>query len=217
MTEANLFIHADGSIDGDNETVTNQKSAIKKFHITLFEGTDSIKFGMTSEEIQDILKIKPTYFKQSQVDLFETEDYYRTCHISYTLENDKLTCAAIAFLPSTEVFLDNYQIMGKHLKKVEPFFKERFDDYTGDGYGGLAIKHGITFSTNTPKKVNWVYIFKKGYWEEQEEFYKNNSINIVPIEGTMRTVEFLLCKHKMSSDQTFPKCPKCGGFMVTMI
>jgi hypothetical protein len=106
MTQANVFIRSEGSSDGDKETVTRQKSAIKKFHITLFQGTDSIKFDMTSEEIQDILKIKPTYFKQSQ---------------------------------------------------------------------------------------------------------------IAPIEGTVKTVECLLCKHKMSSGQTFPIFPKCGGFMVTMI
>jgi hypothetical protein len=151
-----------------------------EFKIILFEGTDSIKFGMKSKEIQAILKVKPILFKKLSTDLYETEDYRNICHVYY--ENAG-KCSAFEFLKPSQVFLDNVQLMGEQAKRIETFF-EKFEDLQGDTMCFRSPKNDI--GIYAPEGVvESVYIARKGYTFEQEEFYKTeneNNKNICTLE-----------------------------------
>ncbi|MCX7749465.1 MAG: hypothetical protein N2645_21615 [Clostridia bacterium] len=146
-----------------------------KFNLILFEGTDSIKFGMTSEEIQAILKIKPKKFKKSDVDLCETEDYLNICHVYYEVgKNGMLICAGFEFYKPSQVFLNNVQLIGTQRKDIEDLFNTEFSDYVNDVSGVTSKQNDISFYA--PKKtITSVYIARKGYFNEQEEYYKTHS------------------------------------------
>ncbi len=147
-----------------------------EFNLKIFEGTDVIKFGMTSKEIQSILKITPTLFKKSEVDLHDTEDYRNICHVSYEVGNEGiLICSAIEFFKQSEVFLNNVQLLGKQREEIEELFKSIFDDCEVD-FGGMGSpKNDIRlYAPILPhtKIVQSVYIARKGYCAEQKEFYE---------------------------------------------
>ena len=75
------------------------------FNLIFFEETDIIKFGMTSEEIQTILKVKPIAFGRSEFNLNDTESYENICNVSYEeTEAGRLICSEIEFLKPSKVF-----------------------------------------------------------------------------------------------------------------
>ncbi|HEY9063329.1 MAG TPA: hypothetical protein VIO64_22950 [Pseudobacteroides sp.] len=137
-----------------------------EFKIILFEGTDSIKFGMTSKEIQSILKVTPTLFKKTTMDLYETEDYSNICHVYYEKGGK---CAAFEFMKPSKVFLDNIQLIGEQAEKIEAIF-EQFEDLQGDTMCFRSPKNDI--GIYAPEGVvESVFIARKGYTLEQEELY----------------------------------------------
>lgn len=149
-----------------------ERSFFMRFNLRIFEGTDSIRFGTTSEEIQSILKIKPTLFNKSEFDLFETEDYSYGCHVYYEERNSKIVCAAFEFMEPSEVFLDNVQLIGEKRENIELLFKSKFGDCDIEPDGFNSPKHEIFVSLIMDLRVQSVYISRKGYSESQREFYK---------------------------------------------
>lgn len=147
-----------------------------KFNLKIFEGTDTIKFGMTSIEIQSILNITPTLFKKSEVDLNDTEDYKNICHISYEVDNNGiLKCSAFEFFRQSEVFLNDVQLLGKQREEIEQLFKNTFCDYEVDNGGMGSPDNDIRlYAPILPhtRIVQSVYISRKGYCAEQKDFYE---------------------------------------------
>ena len=142
------------------------------FNLILFEGSDIIKFGMKSEEIQAILKVKPEPFKKTEFDLFDTKDYSEICHVFYEAgENNTPVCAAIEFFKSSLVYLDGNQLIGVKKEKVEELFQSKFNDCVSDGSSISSTKYDIAFFA--PRKtVESVYIARKGYGKEQDAYFK---------------------------------------------
>jgi hypothetical protein len=188
------------------------------FNLILFEGTDLIKFGMTSEEIQSILKVKPTLFKKSVVDLYDTEDYHSTCHVYYESgENGKLVCAEIEILNPSKVFLDNIQLMGEPRKKVEGLFKSKFEDYSTTDDRSNKYEIGF-FAPVLPRKISIVEsvaIARKGYGEQQRKFYEKAYAEKYAM-GNSNAREYIClnCKAIVSSETPIVKCSKCDVFMI---
>lgn len=147
-----------------------------KFDLLVFKGTDSIKFGMTSQEVQSILKITPTLFKKSEVDLFDTEDYKNTCHVTYEDDGSGiLKSVAFEFFKNSEVYFNNVQLLGKQREEIEELFKNIFKDCTID-CGGISSPENELFlyAPVLPheKIIQSVYIARKGYYEESKVFYE---------------------------------------------
>ncbi len=149
-----------------------------KFNLKIFEGTDSVKFGMTSQEIQSILKITPALFKKSEVDLYDTEDYQRTCHVTYEDDGSGiLRCAAFEFFKNSEVYLNNIQLLGKQREEIEELFKNTFDDCEID-IGGIrsCSSELFLYAPILPheKIIQSVFISRKGYYEKSKAFYEKH-------------------------------------------
>ncbi len=186
------------------------------FNLLLFEGTDSIKFGMTSEEIQSILKTKPTLFRKSAVDLYETEEYKNICHVYYEMgKNGLLICSEIEFFKPSQVFFDNTQLIGERREKIEALFKSKFNDYTVDDDRSNNFDIGF-YAPILPRKnsiVESVAIARKGYSKEQKIYYEkaysqyNNACN-------SKEYYCIYCGAVSISETPLVECSKCNVIMV---
>lgn len=136
------------------------------FNIVLFEGTDSIKFGMTHEEIKTILGKEPLLFKKDEFDLYMTEDYNDICHVYY----DSLHSMAFEFFEPSQVFYGIIQLLGQKRKDIEDLFSG-LEDYEKKSDSLNAF--GGDFSVwGQDERIESVYISRKGYSEEQRAFYE---------------------------------------------
>lgn len=188
------------------------------FNLLLFVGTDIIKFGMLSEEIQAILKIKPVLFKKTEFDLYDTEDYNGICHVYYEAgKNGVPECAAFEFFKPSRVFLDNVQLIGEKKEKVQELFSNKFEDCVSDAYGTSSKKFDIAFYS--PRKtIESVFIARKGYRSEQEEFYNKMYAEkySAPEEIEDITVRKRLCPNCMTitTAKEGDVCPQCNVLLI---
>lgn len=185
------------------------------FNLLLHEGTESIKFGMTEQEIQSILNTKPIRFKKTVASLYDTEDYRGICHVYYEKEEDgRLVCSAIEFFKPSKVFLDNIQLMGEQKEKAKNLFISKFDDCISDVSGCKSMKHDIAFYA--PKRtVESVFLARKEYSYKRHEFNKKAFDMLYPVDGAEITDPAMrrrLCPKCMQSfiAKEEDKCPNCG-------
>lgn len=188
------------------------------FNLLLFEGTDIIKFGMSSEEIQSILKIKPVLFKKLEFDLYDTEDYNGICHVYYeTGKSGAVTCAAVEFFKPSQVFLDSIRLIGEKKEKIRDLFNAKFEDCVSDSSGAGSKKFDIAFYS-PGKTVESVYIARKGYRSEQEEFYNKMFAEkySAPEEIEDITMRKRLCPSCMTitTAKEGAVCPKCNILLI---
>lgn len=135
------------------------------FCITLFEGTDTIIFGMTREEVRAILGKEPELFKKSKFDLHMTENYSDICHVYY----DNSSCVAFEFFAPSQVFYNNTQLIGQERKNVDALFCN-LEGYESNSDGISVFNND--FSVFAPfNHIESVYISRKGYSQEQYDFY----------------------------------------------
>ena len=154
-------------MDCVENTSHKDKEGVKlNFNIVLFEGTDSIKFGMTHEEIRAILGIEPHLFKKGEFDLDMTEAYKDICHVFY----EGSVCVAFEFYTPSQVFYDNTQLMGQERKSFESLFSKL------EGYkwktDSLNAFDGDFSIWGRFEYVESVYINRKGYFAEGYEYYR---------------------------------------------
>lgn len=188
------------------------------FSLILFEGTDIIKFGMSSEEIQSILKIKPVLFKKSEFDLYDTEDYNGICHVYYEAgKNGSLICAAVEFFKPSKVFLNSIQLIGDKKEKVRDLFNTKFEDCVSDTSGASSKNFDIAYYS-PGKTIQSVFIGRKGYRSEQEEFYKKMYAEKYsePEEIEDITVRKRLCPNCMTiiTAKEGAVCPQCNVLLI---
>ncbi len=216
MAEAFLNIPIGSQDNNANKVNTNNPKRLpkKKFNLILHEGTDSIKFGMTSEEIKSILDIQPELFKKTVVDIYDTEDYYRTCHVYYEMsKNNTLVCCAIEFLKYVDVYLDGVKLMKSLKENIMQLFKDRFEDFEDDGCGGHSLKYGISFFA--PKKsVESVYISREGYDIERSKFFNKAFDEYYQNLPKKRDYICLNCKDVVTSENPVVICKKCNIAMI---
>lgn len=80
-----------------------------EFKFEPFKGTDLIKLGLTSEEYQNILGVKPTKFYKSEFNTVPSDDF-DFCHIHYN-ENKKSNY--IDFFLPTKITFNDFVLMDK--------------------------------------------------------------------------------------------------------
>jgi rubrerythrin len=184
-----------------------------RFILSIFEGTDSIKFGMTSEEIQSLVGIKPTLFKKSHLDSYDTEDYQGMFHVYYEMKDNQIVCCAIEFFKPSKVFLDGVQLLGKPKVEAEGLFKEKFEDYSSDN----TVSEEYCIGLYSPRpRVEAIFIARKGYYKEQKEYYKN-----IPIEqyfsNEPKRYYCIGCQYFTTSETPLVNCPNCNLPMLPMV
>lgn len=130
-----------------------------RFNIILFEGTDIIKFGMSSQEVQSLLEARPTFFKKAEY-IPEVEDYGGKCHVYYDADGK---CEAIELFPPSEVYYENASLMGESRSMIKEFFSMFEDNIENTSVIGLKNSEFSVYIPDTT--VESVYLARKGYKE----------------------------------------------------
>ena len=137
------------------------------FNLIIHEGTDTIKFGMTIEEIQSILKIKPKLFRD-KFSLYDYESYEGICCVYYEKIENKLVAASFEIIKPSKVYLNGVQVIGLKENKAIELFNEQFDDFVFDSPYGTSDKYDVLIGFHN-SKLHTVNIARKGHMIEEDK------------------------------------------------
>lgn len=111
-----------------------------KFKVSPYIGAEPILIGMISEEIENVMGIKPTKFKKSPFSEMLTDDF--ECFYVYYKANGE--CEAIEFFqPADLVFNENY-LIGEPYQEVENLFKSIDNTIEINDCGFISYKFGLS-------------------------------------------------------------------------
>lgn len=136
------------------------------YEIEPYVGVDEIKFGMTWEEIYQIMGDEYTRIDNSYVPGFSI--YYPHLKISFD-ENGH--CEAIEGNQLAGFYYKDIEIAGKSFKVIKKIFEKMDSTLDIDANGFRSYKLGIGVYVPTLKKsqkelVQGVIAFKKGYYDD---------------------------------------------------
>lgn len=137
-----------------------------RFEIKPYQGAGNLLFGMTTQEIKDLLKTEPQKFKKTNIDEYET-DAYNGFHIYY---RNPGVCEAIEFFTPSEVLFMGVNIMGEQFLKVKDLIEQYDSEIEIEETGFTTYKYGFgvyaPYAEDEPNEpVEGVIIFEKGYYE----------------------------------------------------
>ncbi|QVK19258.1 ABC transporter ATP-binding protein [Mycoplasmatota bacterium] len=137
-----------------------------KFKIKPYIGAGKIMFGMTSEQIQNILLAEPRKFKKFKDDELYT-DAYNTCHIFYKKPG---VCEAIEFFNPAVVTFNDINLMNMSYQEIKDLFFKLDKNIQVDDTGFTSYKYGIgvyaPFADECPlDPIEGIIIFEKGYYD----------------------------------------------------
>lgn len=140
-----------------------------KFDIQPYVGVGYIKFGMTPDEIKNVMGEKLSSFKRSKEDFFETEEFNfmgRDFFITYDKEK-KLD--SIEFSLPSEVYLFGNNLYGKKFSEIRHLLESIDSGIDDDGYSITSYKFGIGVYCPEADEGDDVFpesliVFKKGYY-----------------------------------------------------
>lgn len=177
------------------------------FKLVIHEGTDSIKFGMTSEEIQSILKIKPELIRE-KFGLYDYEIYKGICCVYYEKKQNTMVTASFEINEPSKVYLDGFQVIGLTEKNTIELFSKHFYDFVSDPPYGTSDKYDILIGF-PDGKLRSVNIARKGYMiEEDERLDKAYEEEEAKESTTIKKYKCYSCSKIIKSIDR-PGCPKC--------
>ncbi|APM38927.1 hypothetical protein [Clostridium kluyveri] len=137
-----------------------------EFSIEPYVGVGKILLGMTSQQIENILRIKPRKFKKFEDDEFET-DAFDMCYVYY---KDPGVCEAIEFFKPAIVTLNGTNLIGESYKDVKNLFLMLDEETEYEDTGLTSYKYGVgiyaPFAEDDPlEPVEGVIIFENGYYD----------------------------------------------------
>ncbi len=200
------------TMDIKNNGILDKKSAMKNFHITLLQGTDSIKFGMTNKEVQSLMNIQPQSL-HSIIDAVKIEYYSPFCKIFYLAQKGNYICSEIEFYSKAQVFLNEIALMGQPEQKIIELFQQRFADYSFDnikGHRSEKYQIGFGVSDKKPYVVDSVCIARAGYHKEITDLLNKSTIK----QPDYREYICLQCNEVILSDNPIVACKKCNILMI---
>lgn len=129
-------------------------------------GAGNILFGMTSQQIQNVLSAKPKKFKKFEDDEFDT-DAFDWCHVYYKKPG---VCEAIEFFEPAVVIFKGQNLIGKSFQDVKSLFLKHDKSVELDSSGLTSYKFGIgiyaPFAQKEPSEpLEAVIVFEKGYYD----------------------------------------------------
>lgn len=132
-----------------------------KFEINPYVGAGMIKFGLSENQVREILQIEPQKFKKSPLsDVLS--DAYPFCHVYY---KDNGNCEAIEFFEPADVTFRGYTLIGKPFEKVSSLFKAMDSSLEEDETGIISFKYGISIYSPDLQRVEGVLVFEEGYYD----------------------------------------------------
>lgn len=130
------------------------------YTIIPMQGTEKIKLGMTSKEIQDLLLTTPKRLKKTKWRKNNIDDF-GFLQVEY---DDKEISKAIQFFEPSTVYFDNKLLLNKSYNEVKQYF-EKIDDQLifEDGIGFTSLKYQL--SIYAPHgQVEAVVVASEGYY-----------------------------------------------------
>jgi hypothetical protein len=137
------------------------------FEVKPFKGVGSVELGMTSEQVQAVLKEKPRTFKKNQFSEGLTDDFQNLgLHVHYDHEGN---CEAIElFSPSVPIYQGQHLLdksfghLEQWLKSLDP--KAKFEN-VGIKSNDVGIGIYAPFGEEEPSKPpEGVIVYKEGYY-----------------------------------------------------
>ncbi len=142
------------------------------FYLKPLIGTETIKFGMSSNEIQSILKITPTKHKHVY-SKYEYENYRGVCNVYYEpADNGEMIAAAFQFFEFSPVYLDDINLIGQEESYIKKVFVEKFSDCVCSPSLIESFQNRIVVDINCEEKTNGVFIGIQEYDATMDETYK---------------------------------------------
>lgn len=129
---------------------------MKIFNLIPFEGTDSIKFGMTSKELTNIIKINPKPW--------ETIDDFEFMTADYDKEGKSI---AFQFVDpdNCQVYFNNISLLGEPYRKIRELFRKWDKDLRYDE-GFISFKYMIAVTVGEEELISGVFIGINNYYRD---------------------------------------------------
>lgn len=132
--------------------------------IKTYEGFNDLRFGMSSKEIEEILKQPPRKFYKNKDDKHAT-DAYDDFFVYY---DPKGKCEAVEFNNGAELFLDTVSLFQKNYHEIEQMIKQMDAQIEVDELGFTSNKLGIgiyaPFKHDVNAAIESIIVFKRGYY-----------------------------------------------------
>lgn len=126
------------------------------FNLIPFEGTDSIKFGMTSNELTNLIKINPEPGENMDNFQFMTADYDK---------EGKSIAFEFRDLGSCQVYFNNIPLLGESYFKIRELFRKWDKDLRYDE-GFISFKYMIGVTVGEEDLITGVLIGIKSYYDD---------------------------------------------------
>lgn len=134
--------------------------------IVPYVGIGPILFGMTCDEIQKVMGVRPEKFKKSKNDDYYT-DQYETFFVYYKKPG---ICNAVEFYGKGDVKFFGEKLLGRQYIEVLSFLRSLDDSIEEEEDGATSYRYGIgiyaPFAQESPfEEVESVIVFEKGYFD----------------------------------------------------
>ncbi len=138
------------------------------YEILPYEGTTTLKLGMSSREIQEVIGCElKRKFKKFEDDKYDTERY----EDFFVYYKDPGACEAFEFFHPAKVFFMQKDLLDIPFEEAKALFVALDNDIKYNGVGLISLKCGIAIyapdaAENPEKKSEGVLVFEKGYYGE---------------------------------------------------
>lgn len=135
-------------------------------HIIIpYLGTEQIKFGMTSKEIQSVLgELKDSFYK-NQGDAFKTDEF-QDLFVYYKAPG---VCEAIEFYGNADLIFNNISFFCSTYRQLKEIFLDLDDALEVDIDGFTSYKYGLgvyaPYADEEGGDIESVIIFEKNYYD----------------------------------------------------
>ena len=143
----------------------------KAFDFEPYVGIGALKFGMTMQEARTAVGLSYKSFQKSMDSYSPADAFDDSAMIVFYAKNDKVD--AIEIYPEIDLTHNGTTILGNSLIEVEDYFdsitKEKKADDLGHDYRSIGLSFAGTGDGDPDaKNVGYVFIYRKGYWDEYE-------------------------------------------------
>jgi hypothetical protein len=167
-----------------------------EFEIIPYEGASKIRFGMSREEVHNIMGEKVSELKHDALwDVFEEEKFFGI-QVAYSYQFPNL-CKALTVAPPQKAIFQGRDLLRLPMGYLRQWFKELNGDVEGDDLAFISYRFGIHLWAGgdpsgrfTDEEIDslteeerltvgdWVQsvtVFERGFYDEYKEYLKSHS------------------------------------------
>ena len=143
----------------------------KTYNFIPYESVGLLKFGMTMDEARKAVNLPYKSFQKSNDSYSPADAFDDSSVIVFYDKNDKVE--AIECYGEIQVKLNDIELLGKPIPELKKWLKTIANNVKKDDLGNDIRSLGFSFSGSGDgnpyaKKVGYIFIYRKGYWDEYE-------------------------------------------------